>query len=163
QSGKKYIMVDRDDTLCADGPYCSDPKNMHSFPDVPASIKRLNDAGYEVIMITNQSGIGRGYFTLEQLNAVNAELLRQIEAEGGKIKDIFYCPHTPDEKCGCRKPEIGLGLQAIAKYGFDPKESWMIGDKDKDVQFGERLGARAIMVGPEKSFSQAVDEILGTK
>ncbi|MCQ2078677.1 MAG: HAD family hydrolase [archaeon] len=160
-SGVKAVLVDRDDTLCPDVPYCSDPSKIHVFPDVPASLKRLNDAGYIVLMVTNQSGIGRGYFTVEQLGLVNAELLRQAESEGGRITDIFYCPHKPDDDCDCRKPRVGMGIQAIAKYGLDVKQCWMIGDKEKDVEFGQRLGMRSIQVSDECSFSQAVDEILG--
>ena len=107
---KRAVLVHRDDTLCPDVPYCSDPADMHAFPDVPASVKRLNDAGYLVLMVTNQSGIGRGYFTLEQLNAVNTELLSQISAGGGRIDDIFFCPHRPEDNCDCRKPKTKMGL-----------------------------------------------------
>lgn len=159
----KAVLVDRDDTLCPDEPYCSDPQKIHVFPDVPASLKRLNDAGYIVLMITNQSGIGRGYFTVETLGKVNEEVLRQAESAGGKIQDIFFCPHKPDDNCDCRKPKIGMGIQAISKYNLDPKQCWMIGDKDKDIEFGERLGMRSIMVSSERSFSQAVDMILSCR
>ncbi|MBQ4412345.1 MAG: HAD family hydrolase [Candidatus Methanomethylophilus sp.] len=157
---KRAVLVDRDDTLCPDVPYCSDPADMHAFPDVPASVKRLNDAGYLVLMVTNQSGIGRGYFTLEQLNAVNAELLSQISAGGGRIDDIFFCPHRPEDNCDCRKPKTKMGLQAIEKYGLDPAECWMVGDHDKDIEFGRQLGMRTVKVSAETSFSDAVDIIL---
>lgn len=158
--GVKAVLVDRDDTLCPDVPYCHDPALIKVFPDVPASIKRLKDAGYLVLMITNQSGIGRGYFGIEELNAVNAELMSQIEVGGGKIDDIFFCPHKPDDDCDCRKPRIGMGIKAIEKYGLDPSLCWMIGDKDKDVEFGKRLGMGSIMVTPEFGFGKAVDKIL---
>ena len=153
--------MDRDDTLCPDVPYCSDPSKIHVFPDVPGAIRRLNDAGFLVLMITNQSGIGRGYFNLNDLEAVNAELLRQIELGGGRIDDIFFCPHTPEDNCDCRKPKLGMGRSAIAKYDLDPTICWMIGDKEKDIEFGKGLGFRTIMVSSNKSFSEAVDEILG--
>ncbi len=157
---RKAVLVDRDDTLCPDVPYCHDPAEMHVFPDVPDAVRRLNDAGYLVLMVTNQSGIGRGYFTVKELEAVNAELLRQIESGGGRIDDIFFCPHTPDDNCGCRKPKTGMGLQAIEKYDLDPAECWMIGDKDKDIQFGESLGFRSRRVSGQRTFSEVVDEIL---
>lgn len=157
---RKAVLVDRDDTLCPDVPYCNDPAKIHVFPDVPASIKRLNDAGYLVLMITNQSGVGRGYFTLERMHEVNAEAVRQSEVEGGKIADVFYCPHKPDDKCNCRKPEIGMGLKAIEKYDLDPKQCWMIGDHDKDMEFGRRLGMSTVQVSKEVSFSDAVNKIL---
>ena len=158
---RKAVLVDRDDTLCPDVPYCSDPSKIHVFPDVPGAIRRLNDAGFLVLMITNQSGIGRGYFNLNDLEAVNAELLRQIELGGGRIDDIFFCPHTPEDNCDCRKPKLGMGRSAIAKYDLDPTICWMIGDKEKDIEFGKGLGSRTIMVSSNKSFSEAVDEILG--
>ncbi len=153
--------MDRDDTLCPDVPYCSDPSKIHVFPDVPGAIHRLNDAGFLVLMVTNQSGIGRGYFNLNDLEAVNAELLRQIELGGGRIDDIFFCPHAPEDNCDCRKPKLGMGRSAIAKYDLDPAICWMIGDKEKDIEFGKGLGFRTIMVSSNKSFSEAVDEILG--
>ena len=157
---RKAVLVDRDDTLCPDVPYCSDPSKIHVFPDVPEAIRRLNEAGYLVLMVTNQSGIGRGYFTVDDLKAVNSELLHQIEAGGGHIDDIFFCPHAPDENCDCRKPKLGMGLKAIAKYNLDPSHSWMIGDKDKDMEFGKGLGFGTIMVSSALNFSDAVDLIL---
>jgi len=158
--GQRCVFVDRDDTLAKDVPYCSDPSKFVLFDGVPESIKRLNDAGYLVIVITNQSGIGRGYFKLEDMLAVNGRMCRDVEAGGGRIDDVFYCPHTPEDHCSCRKPEIGMGLDAIRKYGIDPSRSFMIGDNDKDVLFGERLGCTSIKVGPEFDFNKAVDEIL---
>ena len=159
---RKAVLVDRDDTLCPDVPYCHEPEKIHVFPDVPASIRRLNDAGYMVIMVTNQSGIGRGYFGIAELEAVNAELLSQIEVGGGRIDDIFFCPHTPDDNCRCRKPKIGMGLDAIEKHDLDPSRCWMVGDKDKDIEFGRGLGMRSIQVSDTVHFSDAVDTILSS-
>ena len=158
--GRSAVLVDRDDTLCPDVPYCSDPADMHVYPFVPAAVKKLNDAGLDVIVVTNQSGIGRGYYTVEQMNAVNAEMMSQIEKGGGKIRDVFYCPHTPDDHCSCRKPETGMGLQAIAKYHLEPSRCWMVGDKEKDVEFGKRLGMASIMVTSEFTFDDATDRII---
>jgi histidinol-phosphate phosphatase family protein len=157
----KAVFVDRDDTLAKDVPYCDDPSKFNVYPDVPAAIARLNAAGFLVIVITNQSGIGRGYFDEETLGRVHAKMLSQISAGGGRVDDIFFCPHTPGDHCGCRKPEIGLGLRAVEKYGIDVSQSYMVGDADKDIEFGERLGCRrSIRVGVGVSFSDAVDTIL---
>lgn len=158
--GQRAVLVDRDDTLCPDIPYCHDPAQIRVYPDVPAALARLKRAGYLVLMVTNQSGIGRGYFDVKTLEAVNAALIAQIRAGGGDLDDVFFCPHTPDDHCACRKPEIGLGLQAIAKYHLDPAQCFMIGDKEKDALFGQRLGMRTELVGPDRSFSAAVDAIL---
>ena len=157
----KAVFMDRDDTLAKDIPYCSDPDAFSVYPDVPGAIARLNKAGFLVIVITNQSGIGRGYFDVDTLNKVHGKMLSQIEEGGGHVDDIFFCPHTPDDHCSCRKPEIGMGLQAVEKYDIDVSQSYMIGDKDKDIEFGSRLGCRrSIMVGEGTSFSDAVDSIL---
>lgn len=157
----KAVFVDRDDTLAKDVPYCDDPDKFNVYPDVPAAIARLNAAGFLVIVITNQSGIGRGYFDVETLGRVHDKMLSQISAGGGRIDDIFFCPHTPDDHCGCRKPEIGMGLQAVEKYNIDVSQSYMIGDADKDIEFGEKLGCRrSIKVGKDLSFSDAVEMIL---
>ena len=158
--GEKAVMVDRDDTLAPNVPYCDDPDKFNVFPDVPAAVARLNDAGYRVIVVTNQSGIGRGYFDESVLKSIHDKMLSQIEAGGGYIDDIFYCPHKPDDGCSCRKPEIGLGLRAVSKYNIDVSRSFMVGDADIDMEFGKRMGLRTVRVGPDRSFSQAVDIIL---
>ena len=157
--GNRAVFIDRDDTLAKDVPYCHEPDKFHLFEGVPEAVKRLNDSGFLVIVITNQSGIGRGYFTVDDLNAVNFKMCRDIEAGGGHIDDIFYCPHAPDEKCSCRKPEIGMGIQAIMKHGINPHRSFMVGDHDKDIEFGKRLGCRSIKVSEEFKFVDAVEMI----
>ena len=157
---RKAVLVDRDDTLCKDIPYCDDPSKIKVYPGVPEAIARLNAAGYLVLMITNQSGIGRGYFTIETLGKVNGSLQSQIAEKGGRIDDIFFCPHRPEDNCECRKPKIGMGLQAISKYDLDPKMCWMVGDKEKDVEFGTTLGMRCIQVSDDYTFVDAVSQIL---
>ncbi len=161
--GNRAVFVDRDDTIAKDVPYCDDPDKFDLYPDVPAAIRRLNDAGYLVILITNQSGINRGYFTEETLARIHDKLLRQASSAGGHVDDIFYCPHAPEEHCSCRKPEIGMGLAAISKHSINPIRSWMVGDHDKDMEFGRRLGCRTVKVGNGTSFSDAVDVILSSE
>ena len=158
--GRAAVLVDRDDTLCPDVPHNGDPAKMHVFPYVPEAVRRLNDAGFLVLVVTNQSGIGRGMYTVDDMMAVNAEMERQIAVGGGRIDDVFFCPHRPDEACDCRKPKVGMGLQAIRKYGLDVSRCYMVGDKDKDVQFGESLGIKSYQVSGTFTFADAVDEIL---
>jgi len=158
--GKRAVFLDRDDTIAKDVPYCSDPQKFVLYPGVPQAIKRLNDAGYLVIVITNQSGIGRGYFDELALDLVHAKMCADVEAGGGHIDEIFYCPHAPDDNCSCRKPEIGMGVRAMLKYGINPKKSFMIGDHEKDVEFGNRLGCTSIKVDSVFTFVDAVDRIL---
>lgn len=158
--GPKAVFIDRDDTIAPDCPYCDDPKKFDLFDHVPESIKRLNDAGYLVIVITNQSGIGRGYFDEATLSKIHEKMKTQAEEAGGHIDDIFYCPHNPDDRCSCRKPEIGLGELAIKKYGIATSRSFMVGDSEKDIEFGKRLGCKALQVKEGFTFSDAVEEIL---
>jgi len=160
--GRAAVLVDRDDTLCPDVPHNGDPAKMHVYPWVPAAVRRLNDAGLPVVMVTNQSGIGRGMFTVEDMEAVNAELMRQIsESSGGRIDAVYFCPHRPDENCSCRKPATGMGLRAVSDLGLDPSKCWMVGDSDGDMEFGRRLGMHCIRVSGTFTFADAADEILG--
>lgn len=158
--GQRAVLIDRDDTIAKDVPYCDDPAKFELYEHVPPAIKRLNDAGYKVIVVTNQSGIGRGYFTEETLSRIHDKMIRTVEAAGGRIDDVFYCPHTPDDHCSCRKPEVGMGLAAITKHSINPRISFMVGDHEKDMEFGRRLGFRCIQVSESFTFSDAVDEIL---
>ncbi len=160
--GSKAVFIDRDDTIYDDVGYCSNPDDFDVFDYVPNAISRLNKAGYMVILITNQSGINRGYFDVETLNSIHDKMLKQISEGGGKIDDIFYCPHRPDENCSCRKPEIGMGIDAIKKYGINVRESYMIGDSDADMGFGEKLGCRTIRVSEEFTFEDAANRILSS-
>ena len=158
--GQRAVLIDRDDTIAKDVPYCDDPAKFELYEHVPPAIKRLNDAGYKVIVVTNQSGIGRGYFTEETLSRIHDKMIRTVEAAGGRIDDVFRCPHTPDDHCSCRKPEVGMGLAAITKHSINPRISFMVGDHEKDMEFGRRLGFRCIQVSESFTFSDAVDEIL---
>ena len=158
--GRKAILIDRDDTIAKDVPYCDDPNNLVLFKGVPQSIKRLNDAGYLVIIVTNQSGIGRGRFTEDTLTKIHEKMIFDIEHGGGHVDDIFFCPHHPDDKCGCRKPSIGMGIAAVKKHHIDVKGSFMIGNSDSDMEFGENLGCNTLRVSEEFTFNDAVDWIL---
>ena len=159
-SGRRCVFIDRDDTIAKDVPYCDSPDKFHLFPGIPEQIKRLNDAGFLVIMITNQSGIGRGYFTEETLGNIHAKMNREIESAGGHIDRIYYCPHRPDEMCQCRKPKTKMGETAVKEFGIDVSKSYMVGDSDADMGFGSALGCQCIRVDEGFGFSDAVDRIL---
>lgn len=156
----RAVLLDRDDTICPDVPHNGDPAKMHVFPYSGRAVRRLNEAGYLVIVVTNQSGIGRGMYAVEDMVAVNDEMCRQLSESGAKIDGIYYCPHRPDEKCDCRKPETGMGIRAISDFNLDPSLCWMVGDKDADVEFGHRLGMRALKVDGKFTLADAVDTIL---
>ncbi|MBO4551865.1 MAG: HAD family hydrolase [Candidatus Methanomethylophilaceae archaeon] len=159
-SGRRCVFIDRDDTIAKDVPYCDSPDKFHLFPGVPGQIKRLNDAGFLVIMITNQSGIGRGYFTEDTLRKIHDKMNSEIEAGGGHLDAIYYCPHRPDENCPCRKPKTLMGERAVKDFDIDVSESFMVGDSDADMAFGKSLGCRTVRVSSDFTFADAVDRIL---
>ncbi|UAL07807.1 MAG: HAD-IIIA family hydrolase [Candidatus Methanogranum gryphiswaldense] len=158
--GEKTVLVDRDGTIVMDVPYCADPDKIQLLPGSAKGIKQLNDAGYKVIVVTNQSGIGRGLVTHEDLAKVHERLCQLIEAEGGHLDGIYYCPHHPDDNCGCRKPAIGMGEKVFIEHPINPTASYMIGDFDRDVQFGMKLGLKTFLVDEKFTFVEAVKEIL---
>ena len=108
------VFVDRDDTIMENVDYCSDPKQVRIFPGVPEALRRLKSNGFKLIIITNQSGIGRGFFTNEQYRAVEAEVLRQLG--DGLIDACYFCPDVPGQKSSCRKPAPGMILQAAQEH-----------------------------------------------
>ena len=157
---RRAVFVDRDDTIAKNVPYCDDPAKFNVFDYVPESIRKLNDAGFLVIMVTNQSGIGRGKFTEETLNAIHKKMNLQISEGGGHIDEIYFCPHHPNEGCDCRKPNTLLGQVAIDTYDIDVTRSYMVGDSDADMEFGNRLGCNTIRVSDGFTFKDAVNSIL---
>jgi D-glycero-D-manno-heptose 1,7-bisphosphate phosphatase len=138
------VFVDRDGTVMHDCDYCSDPKQVRIFPDAPDALRRLKRAGYKIIVITNQSGIGRGFFTLGQYRAVEAEMLRQLG--DGLIDATYFCPDVPGKPSKCRKPAPGMVLQAAREHAVDLSHSFLIGDKELDAVCAHNAGVRAIRV-----------------
>jgi len=157
---KKAAFIDRDDTIVKDVPYCPRPEDLKVFPGVGRAIERLNNAGYLVIVITNQSGVARGYFTEEMLGRIHEKLKADVAAEGGRIDAIYHCPHHPDAGCNCRKPNHGLIDQALEDHHINMRESIFIGDSVHDVELANRLGMRSFRVSSDYTFVQAVDELL---
>ncbi len=157
---RKAVFIDRDDTVAKDVPYCSRPEDLRLFPGVGRSIKRLNDAGYLVILVTNQSGVARGFFSLETLDKIHQKLRADVAVDGGRIDAIYFCPHHPDEKCSCRKPQLGLIQKASQDFDIDIAGSFVIGDSEHDVEMGKRAGCRTYRIMKEQDFNQAVDKIL---
>jgi D-glycero-D-manno-heptose 1,7-bisphosphate phosphatase len=137
------VFVDRDGTVMEDCDYCSDPKDVKIFPGVPEALMRLRARGFKLIVITNQSGLGRGLITVEQYRAVEMEVLRQLD---GLIEATYFCPDVPDQPSSCRKPEPGMILQAEGEHGIDLSRSFFIGDKEIDVECGRNAGVRTIRV-----------------
>jgi D-glycero-D-manno-heptose 1,7-bisphosphate phosphatase len=143
-SGRRAVFFDRDGTLMEEVGYCSDPAQVKVFAGVPEAVADLKRAGFLAIVVTNQSGIGRGLFTEAQYAAVQQELLRQIGA--GRIDASYFCADLPSAATERRKPAPGMILEAAAAFGIDLAESFTIGDKASDIECGSRAGTRTILV-----------------
>lgn len=144
----RLVLIDRDGVINRD----SDEyiKRVEEWVPLPGSLEAIADltrAGFTVAVITNQSGVGRGLFSEETLASIHAAMQAAVEAAGGKIAGVFYCPHGPDAGCDCRKPEPGLLLQAARRFGVALDGVAFIGDKQSDVEAALAAGARPVLVG----------------
>jgi D-glycero-D-manno-heptose 1,7-bisphosphate phosphatase len=143
---RQAIVLDRDGTMVIDRHYLDDPQGLEFEPNAAEGLRRMYERGHRLVVITNQSGIGRGLFSVERLAAIHARLGAMVKEAGAQLAGIYYCPHTPEDGCSCRKPGSQLLLRAAADLGFDPAESVVIGDKMSDVEFGARLGAATVLI-----------------
>ena len=142
--GQPAVFLDRDGTIMRDADYLADPNGVEIFEGASDALRRLKAAGFKIVIITNQSGIGRGYFTVEDYRAVEREVDRQIGP--GLIDATYFCPDLPDSGSPCRKPAPGMILEAQRDLGIDLGRSFMIGDKGIDAQCGRNAGVRTILV-----------------
>lgn len=138
------VFIDRDGTIMEDTDYCSDPKDVRIFPGVLEALRRLKSRGFKLIIITNQSGIGRGLFTVAQYRAVESEVLRQLG--NGLVDATYYCPDAPGKDSNCRKPAPGMVVEAARDHQIDLSRSFLIGDKEIDVECAHNADVRAIRV-----------------
>lgn len=143
---RRFVLLDRDGTVIEDKHYLCDPEGVELLPGAVEGLRRMQDMGFGLALLTNQSGVGRGYFTEDDVHAVNNRLLSLLREQNVRIDAVYHCPHAPEENCRCRKPEPGMMLQAAGELGFDPFESFMIGDKLADMQLGRNAGAVSILV-----------------
>lgn len=149
------VILDRDGTVIEDRDYLSDPAGVKLLPGTAEGLRLLADSGYGLIVISNQSGVGRGYFTMREVEAVNGEIERQLAAHGIKLAGIYVCPHAPEDRCTCRKPATGLLVRAAGETGFDPSRSVVIGDKISDLEMGRAVGALTVLVQTGKGGAEA--------
>lgn len=140
-------MLDRDGVINEDSDkYIKSPNEWHAIEGSLEAIAALNQAGFKVVVVTNQSGVGRGLFTEKTLAEIHAKMECQIDKLGGHIENIYVCPHRPDEQCNCRKPNIGLLEKIKSQYPMDFEKSIFIGDTIKEIQAAKTIGCRAILV-----------------
>lgn len=155
---RKAFFLDRDGTVNKHIGFITRIEELELLEGVGESIKLLNEEGYMVIIITNQSGIARGYLSVEELEEIHNKMKMLLQQEGAYVDDIFYCPHYIDKEiiggrkefqkeCSCRKPKPGMLIEAAGKYNIDLKKSWMIGDSKCDVEAGKRAGCQIALIG----------------
>ena len=142
------VFLDRDGTLIREVNYLRRLEDLELLPRVPDALRRLGRAGYLCLVVTNQSGVARGYFDLGFVEAAHRELDRRLRAAGAGVDGFYVCPHHPDRTgpCGCRKPAPGMVLRAAAEWGVDPRESWVVGDKLEDILLARNAGCRSALV-----------------
>jgi D-glycero-D-manno-heptose 1,7-bisphosphate phosphatase len=140
------VFLDRDGTIAEEVGYLNHISRFRILPRVPEAIRRLNEAALPVIVVTNQSGIGRGYFPESLVLAVHQLMTEQLAAAGARLDAIYYCPHGSNESCTCRKPNTGMLEQAAREHAIDLHRSFVVGDRHGDVMLASRAGAHSILV-----------------
>lgn len=158
---KRAVFLDRDGTMAKDVKYCSCPEDFELFPSTARAIKLLNEHGFKVIVVTNQSGIARGYFTEETLAQIHEKMKGELAKEGAWVDDIYYCPHHPGDNCDCRKPKPKLVLQAAKKHDIDLNHSFVVGDLPLDIDMGKAVGCKTILLldSPQEDMNISPDYI----
>jgi D-glycero-D-manno-heptose 1,7-bisphosphate phosphatase len=143
----KIVILDRDGTINADSDdYIKSPDEWVPLPGALDAIAKLSHGGWHVVIASNQSGLGRGLFDVAVLNAIHSKMHKMLAAVGGRVDAVFYCPHTPDDHCHCRKPESGLFEQIAERYGVDLKGTPVVGDTVRDLQAGAAVGCEPHLV-----------------
>jgi D-glycero-D-manno-heptose 1,7-bisphosphate phosphatase len=145
-SERRFVILDRDGTIIEEREYLSDPEQVTLISGVAAALRELQRMGFGLVVITNQSGIGRGFFDQAHLQRVHQRLEELLQAEGIYLDGLYVCPHTPQDDCDCRKPKLGLLQKAAEDLGFDRASSIVIGDKASDIDMGRAAGALTFLV-----------------
>src|SRR5712664_2509048 len=157
---RKAVFLDRDGTINVDRPdYIKTPQEFSFLPRATAALKTLAGLEMEIIIVTNQSAVGRGIVSLETATEINRQMIDAVHRQGGRITQVYMCPHTPDDHCGCRKPNPGLLVQAAREHDLDLHGSFMIGDRHSDLEAGKAAGCRAILIG-DRAVSEVEDSHL---
>ena len=157
----KTVFVDRDGVINQErSDYVKSISELEIYPNVSKNIKLLKDAGFLVIVITNQSAVNRGIITHEMINQIHNSIQDHLKKYGTFLDGFYYCPHVPDENCNCRKPKPGLLQKAILELNVDLNSSWMIGDSDSDIEAADSVGCKAIKISDSFSLDNAVEKIL---
>jgi histidinol-phosphate phosphatase family protein len=140
------VFLDRDGTLINEPGFLRDPNGLKFYPHIGPALASLTRAGFKLVMISNQSGVARGYFTVKTLMKIQRRLSAFFKKHGARIDGFYFCPHMPDAGCACRKPKPGMGRRAARKFHLDLKRSYMVGDQYRDIEFAKNLGVKGVLV-----------------
>lgn len=156
---RRFVLLDRDGTIIVERNYLSNHNQVKLIPKAASALKKLSDLGLGLVVMTNQSGIGRGYFDLNELGKIHNRMIDLLAEEGVRLDGIYFCPHIPEDNCLCRKPKVGLVEKAVRKHNFDPKLCFVIGDNKGDIELGKNIGAKTILVrtGHGRKIEREVD------
>jgi len=155
----RAVFVDRDGTLNINIDYLSDPAKYQLYPGVASGLKMLRDAGFIIVVVTNQSGIGRGIFDERTLELIHRRMKELLAREGASVDAVYFCPHHPDDGCACRKPGTALFEMAVKDLDIDPSKSFVIGDMKMDVAAGQRMGARTALVPEPRNRAKTLKDM----
>lgn len=160
---QKAIFLDRDGVLNRErGEYTYRVEDFEILSDVGSCLKELSDAGYLLIVVTNQSGIAKGLYSKGDVEIVHNYLKNELKKFGVELAGVYFCPHHPDfGKCLCRKPQSSMIERAMARFKIDASQSFLIGDKERDVEAGERVGVKGIQIPSNTSLKLVMKEIIG--
>ncbi len=158
----RAIFLDRDGVLTRERPdYVKTPEELEILPGIGPPLRALRERGFRLVIVTNQSVVGRGLATHDDLARIHEKLQSELKRMACYIDAIYYCPHVPEERCSCRKPQPGLILKAAKDLGIDVNDSWMIGDKEIDLEAAKRAGCRGVRVETNRGdLHQAVSIII---
>lgn len=143
---RRFVLLDRDGTLIVERHYLSDPTGVQLLPGAAKGLRKMRALGLGLVVITNQSAIGRGYLDEARLHKIHARMGELLQKESVFVDGIYYCPHLPDNNCQCRKPNLALPHRAACHLGFNVQDSFVIGDKECDIDMGQGLGATTLLV-----------------
>jgi D-glycero-D-manno-heptose 1,7-bisphosphate phosphatase len=146
RASNRFVLLDRDGTIIVERRYLSDPDGVELLPGAVEGLKRLQDLGLGLAVVTNQSGVGRGYFDVQRVHDVHIRLRELLAQRNIHLNGVFFCPHVPCDQCLCRKPRPGLAWRAADELHFDLQSAFVIGDKACDVELGRRVNAKSILV-----------------
>ncbi len=157
---QRACFLDRDGVINVDEGYVGTIERFHFIPGIFEALQKLQQRGFKLIVVTNQSGIARGYYSHEEYERLTRYMLEKFAKRGIEIMAVYHCPHHPDENCDCRKPKPGMIVRAAREHNIDLASSWLVGDTMKDIEAAQRAGIKNMVLLDNKRLIDVVEEIV---